>query len=56
MAERLGISFREIAIEELRLAFEGALPGTSGLAAENLQARIRGVLLMTLATSTAGSC
>ena len=26
----------------------GALPGTSGLAAENLQARIRGVLLMTL--------
>jgi NAD+ synthase (glutamine-hydrolysing) len=48
VAERLGISFREIAIEELRLAFEGALPGTSGLAAENLQARIRGVLLMTL--------
>ena len=48
VAERLGISFRELAIEDLRLAFEGALPGTSGLAAENLQARIRGVLLMTL--------
>ena len=48
VAERLGIAFREIAIEDLRLAFEGALPGTSGLAAENLQARIRGVLLMTL--------
>jgi|KBSMisStaDraftv2_1062788.scaffolds.fasta_scaffold28283_2 NAD+ synthase (glutamine-hydrolysing) len=48
VAERLGISFREVAIEELRLAFEGALPGTTGLAAENLQARIRGVLLMTL--------
>jgi NAD+ synthase (glutamine-hydrolysing) len=48
VAERLGIAFREVAIEELRLSFEGALPGTSGLAAENLQARIRGVLLMTL--------
>jgi NAD+ synthase (glutamine-hydrolysing) len=48
VAERLGIAFRELAIEDLRLAFEGALPGTSGLAAENLQARIRGVLLMTL--------
>jgi NAD+ synthase (glutamine-hydrolysing) len=48
VAERLGISFRVIAIEDLRLAFEEALPGTSGLAAENLQARIRGVLLMTL--------
>jgi NAD+ synthase (glutamine-hydrolysing) len=48
VAERLGIAFREIPIEELRLSFEAALPGTSGLAAENLQARIRGVLLMTL--------
>jgi NAD+ synthase (glutamine-hydrolysing) len=48
VAERLGIAFRELAIEDLRLAFEGALPGTSGLAAENLQARLRGVLLMTL--------
>ena len=46
--ERLGIAFREVAIEDLRLSLEGALPGTSGLAAENLQARIRGVLLMTL--------
>ena len=48
VAERLGVAFRELAIEDLRLAFEGALPETSGLAAENLQARIRGVLLMTL--------
>jgi NAD+ synthase (glutamine-hydrolysing) len=48
VAERLGIAFREVAIEDLRLSLEGALPGTSGLAAENLQARIRGVLLMTL--------
>ena len=35
-------------IEDLRLAFAGALPEAAGLAAENLQARIRGVLLMTL--------
>jgi NAD+ synthase (glutamine-hydrolysing) len=48
VAERLGIAFRELAIEDLRLAFEADLPGTSGLAAENLQARIRGVILMTL--------
>jgi NAD+ synthase (glutamine-hydrolysing) len=48
VAERLGIGFREIPIEQLRLAFEATLPEVSGLAAENLQARIRGVLLMTL--------
>jgi NAD+ synthase (glutamine-hydrolysing) len=48
VAERLGIGFRELPIEELRLAFAGALPEAQGLAAENLQARIRGVLLMTL--------
>ena len=48
VAERLGIAFRELAIEDLRLAFEEALPGMTGLAAENLQARIRGVLLMAL--------
>ena len=48
VAENLGVGFRELPIEELRLAFSAALPGTSGLAAENLQARIRGMLLMTL--------
>ena len=49
VAERLGIAFRELAIEDLRAGVRGGLcPGTSGLAAENLQARIRGVLLMTL--------
>jgi NAD+ synthase (glutamine-hydrolysing) len=47
-AERLGVGFRELAIEELRLSFAAALPEAAGLAAENLQARIRGVLLMTL--------
>jgi NAD+ synthase (glutamine-hydrolysing) len=48
VAERLGVAFREIAIEELRTAFLAELPDTAGLAAENLQARIRGVLLMTI--------
>jgi NAD+ synthase (glutamine-hydrolysing) len=48
VAERLGIGFREQPIEDLRLAFHDVLPDTTGLAAENLQARIRGMLLMTL--------
>src|SRR4029077_19467770 len=48
VAERLGIAFRELAIEDLRLAFAETPRATGGLAAENLQARIRGVLLMTL--------
>jgi NAD+ synthase (glutamine-hydrolysing) len=47
-AEACGVAFREWPIETLRLAFAAALPETSGLAAENLQARIRGVILMTL--------
>ena len=48
VAKNLGVVFREIPIEPLRLAFHEALPDTDGLAAENLQARIRGVLLMTV--------
>jgi NAD+ synthase (glutamine-hydrolysing) len=48
LCEGLGIGFQELAIEDLRTHFEGELPGTSGLAAENLQARIRGVIVMTL--------
>jgi NAD+ synthase (glutamine-hydrolysing) len=48
VAANLGIGFRELAIEELRAEFLAELPDTSGLAAENLQARIRGVLLMTV--------
>jgi NAD+ synthase (glutamine-hydrolysing) len=48
VAANLGIGFRELAIEELRAEFLEELPDTSGLAAENLQARIRGVLLMTV--------
>ena len=48
VASNLGIDFRELPIEELRLAFHAELPELAGLAAENLQARIRGVLLMAL--------
>jgi NAD+ synthase (glutamine-hydrolysing) len=56
-AERLGVSlgidFREIAIEPMVEAFTGALAATfagreSDLTEENLQARIRGTLLMAL--------
>ncbi len=52
VAESLGISFQERAIEDLRLAFLSELPDTSGLAAENLQARIRGVVLMTISNQS----
>jgi NAD+ synthase (glutamine-hydrolysing) len=48
VASRLGVGFRELAIEDLRVAFAAAVPEAAGLAAENLQARIRGLLLMTL--------
>ena len=48
VAENLGIDFRELPIEDLRLAFHDLLPEIDGLAAENMQARIRGVLLMSL--------
>ena len=48
VAENLGIDFRELPIEDLRLNFHVSLPELEGLAAENLQARIRGVLLMAL--------
>ena len=53
LADNLGIDFREIAISDLAAAFEGALaPSFVGrpadLTEENLQARIRGTLLMAL--------
>ena len=48
VAGNLGIDFRELPIEDLRLSFHELLPELEGLAAENLQARIRGVLLMGL--------
>ncbi len=47
LANRLGIDFRTISIESFVTSFEGAISLT-GLAAENLQARARGVTLMAL--------
>ena len=52
----LGCSFREIPIESTVGAFHDALAreidgGLAGLAAENLQARVRGVLLMALSNT-----
>ncbi len=51
LAERLGINFQVVAIEDLAIAFKGALaPAFSGrkedVTEENMQARIRGVLMM----------
>src|SRR5690606_7696853 len=49
VAENLGIELREISIEPLVNTFENsASPDLSTLSCENLQARIRGTLLMTL--------
>jgi NAD+ synthase (glutamine-hydrolysing) len=49
--ENLGVDFREIPIDDLAAAFHEALGGLEGLAAENLQARIRGTLLMALSNA-----
>ena len=56
VAESLGCAFREISIESTVGAFHEALAneidgGLAGLAAENLQARVRGVLLMALSNT-----
>ena len=56
VAESLGCTFREIPIEsivgELHSALSGEIEGgLAGLAAENLQARVRGVLLMALSNA-----
>jgi NAD+ synthase (glutamine-hydrolysing) len=53
LAESLGIDFREVAIDEVVTELEGSLaPSFAGrkrdLTEENLQARVRGVLLMAL--------
>ncbi len=56
VAESLGCAFREIPIEPVVSAFHDVLAGEiegglAGLAAENLQARVRGVLLMALSNT-----
>jgi NAD+ synthase (glutamine-hydrolysing) len=56
VAQTLGCAFRELPIETVVGAFHDALGseidgGLAGLAAENLQARVRGVLLMALSNT-----
>jgi NAD+ synthase (glutamine-hydrolysing) len=55
VAERLGCSFREIPVEEavaqLRETLREPTGGLDGLADENLQARVRGVILMALSNT-----
>ncbi len=51
VSENLGVDFRELPIEAIVHAYHDALGGLEGLAAENLQARIRGTLLMGLSNT-----
>ena len=51
VSENLDVDFREIPIEDVVGAFHEALGGLEGLAAENLQARIRGTMLMALSNT-----
>ncbi|MCP9485513.1 MAG: NAD+ synthase [Gaiellaceae bacterium MAG52_C11] len=51
LAENLGCDFRELPIESAVVALDGAAGGLEGLAAENLQARVRGMLLMALSNT-----
>ena len=51
VSENLDVDFREIPIENVVGAFHEALDGLEGLAAENLQARIRGTMLMALSNT-----
>jgi NAD+ synthase (glutamine-hydrolysing) len=56
LAENLGSQFREIPIEDVAEAFHATLEkatgeALAGLAAENLQARVRGTLLMALSNA-----
>jgi NAD+ synthase (glutamine-hydrolysing) len=51
VAANLGVDFREIPIEAVVRSYHDALDGLDGLAAENLQARIRGTILMALSNT-----
>ena len=51
VSENLGVDFREIPIESVVEAYHEALDGLEGLAAENLQARIRATMLMALSNT-----
>jgi NAD+ synthase (glutamine-hydrolysing) len=51
VSENLGVDFREVPIENVVTAYHEALSGLEGIAAENLQARIRGTMLMALSNT-----
>ena len=51
VAENLGADFRELPIEDVVGAFGETLGELEGLAAENLQARVRGVIVMALSNT-----
>ncbi len=51
VSENLGVDFREVPIEASSARSTQALGGLEGLAAENLQARIRGTMLMALSNT-----
>lgn len=51
-ARKLGVSFEVIAIEEMMKVFESAIPDLDGLAHQNMQARVRGLTLMSLSNQT----
>jgi NAD+ synthase (glutamine-hydrolysing) len=51
VSENLGVDFRELSIEAIVAAYHEALAGLEGLAAENLQARIRATCLMALSNT-----
>ncbi|MBA2294502.1 MAG: NAD+ synthase [Actinobacteria bacterium] len=51
VSEHLGVGFRELPIQTVVETFDAALGGLEGLAAENLQARIRGTMLMALSNT-----
>jgi NAD+ synthase (glutamine-hydrolysing) len=51
LAENLGCPFQEIEIEAAVGELDAAVGGLDGLAAENLQARVRGTLLMALSNA-----
>jgi NAD+ synthase len=51
-AQKIGMDLKTISIRPMVDTFVKSLPDTSGLAHENLQARLRGVILMTLSNQT----
>lgn len=51
-AQKIGMTIEAVSIAPMVDSFLTALPATSGLAHENLQARLRGVILMTLSNQT----